>query len=114
MAYQSVLTALVDPTRRKILELLRGGPHSVGKLAARLPVSRPAVSQHLRVLREARLVHERPEGTRRVYRVDSRGLEELRGYLDGFWGDVLSAFKEAAEAENDQGGRDEEDEATQD
>jgi DNA-binding transcriptional ArsR family regulator len=92
-----VLDALGDPTRRTVLELLREGERPVGELAARLPVSRPAVSQHLRVLREAGLVTERREGTRRLYRVDPEGLAALRTYLETYWSDVLSAFKDAAE-----------------
>jgi DNA-binding transcriptional ArsR family regulator len=99
MAYQEALQALADPTRRAIFERLRSGPMPVGRLARGLPVSRPAVSQHLRVLREARLVSERPVGTRRFYSVNVKGLEDLRRYLDGFWSDVLDAFK--AEAESD-------------
>lgn len=94
-----MLDALGDPTRRAVLERLRNGPRSVGDLAADLPVSRPAVSQHLRVLKGAGLVTERREGTRRLYRVDPRGLKALRTYLEGFWTDVLAAFKAAAEQE---------------
>ena len=98
MAYQGALAALADPTRRAILERLRAGPRAVGALAEELPVSRPAVSQHLRVLREAGLVSERREGTRRFYGLETRGLVELRRYLDGFWAGVLDAFKAEAEA----------------
>jgi DNA-binding transcriptional ArsR family regulator len=93
------MDALGDGTRRLILERLRGGPRAVGELAADLPVSRPAVSQHLRVLKEAGLVTERRNGTRRLYRVDTDGLAEVRDYLDSFWTDVLAAFEAAAEAE---------------
>jgi DNA-binding transcriptional ArsR family regulator len=93
------MDALGDGTRRLILERLRGGPRAVGELAAELPVSRPAVSQHLRVLKEAGLVTERRNGTRRLYRVDTDGLAEVRDYLDSFWTDVLAAFEVAAEAE---------------
>ena len=89
--------ALADPTRRSIFERLRSGELAVGALAKELPVSRPAVSQHLKVLESAGLVVARQEGTRRLYRIDPRGLEPLRRYLDGFWGDVLSAFTDAAE-----------------
>jgi DNA-binding transcriptional ArsR family regulator len=96
--YEESLMALADPTRRRVLERLRSGPRSVGEVASGLPVSRPAVSQHLRVLKEARLVRERREGTRRVYSVDLAGLEALRGYIDEFWDDVLGAYKKAAEA----------------
>jgi DNA-binding transcriptional ArsR family regulator len=97
MTYGNALQALADPTRRTILERLRKGPRSVGDLATGLPVSRPAVSQHLRVLKEARLVVERKEGTRNIYNVDARGIEALRNYLEGYWGDVLAAFKREAE-----------------
>ena len=93
------MDALGDGTRRVILERLRHGPRAVGELAAELPVSRPAVSQHLRVLKEAGLVTERRDGTRRLYRVDTDGLAEVRDYLDSFWTDVLAAFEAAAEAE---------------
>jgi DNA-binding transcriptional ArsR family regulator len=99
MAYGYSLDALGDPTRRAIFELLRTRPQAVGELAARLPVSRPAVSQHLRVLKAAGLVSERKEGTRRVYRVEPKGLAELRDWLETFWDDVLAGFKAAAESE---------------
>jgi DNA-binding transcriptional ArsR family regulator len=99
MTYAATLHALADPTRRAIFERLRAGPRPVGELAAGLPVSRPAVSQHLRVLREAALVVERREGTRNIYNIDPRGLEALRAYIEGFWDGVLGAFKQAAEAE---------------
>ena len=89
--------ALGDPTRRRIFELLHGGPRSVGELAESLPVSRPAVSQHLRVLEEAGLVHVRKEGTRRFYGLDARGVRALRDYFDDFWGAALDSFKHAAE-----------------
>jgi DNA-binding transcriptional ArsR family regulator len=91
------LDALADPTRRAVFERLKKGPSPVGRLSAGLPVSRPAVSQHLKVLREAGLVEEEREGTRRVYRVAPRGLVALRRYLDGFWDDALEAFKAEAE-----------------
>ena len=99
MAYAQALQALGDPTRRSVLEELRGGPRAVGEIAGHLPVSRPAVSQHLRVLKEAGLVTERQDGTRRLYRVDPKGLAGLREYLDGFWEEALASFKAAAEAE---------------
>jgi DNA-binding transcriptional ArsR family regulator len=100
MAYaERALDALGDPTRRQIFKRLRGGARSVGQLAHGMDVSRPAVSQHLRVLKEARLVTDRAEGTRRLYAVDSRGVEALRDWLDGFWDEALSAFKNAAEQE---------------
>jgi len=94
-----VIAALADPTRRAIFERLRGGPRPVGELASDLPVSRPAVSQHLRVLKEAGLVTERRDGTRRLYRIDPDGIAALRDYFDEFWTDALAAFKAAAEAE---------------
>jgi DNA-binding transcriptional ArsR family regulator len=93
------LGVLADPTRRAVLDRLRGGPLSVGEIAAGLPVSRPAVSQHLRVLREAGLVSERREGTRRLYRLDPDGVGELRAYVESFWADALGEFKAAAESE---------------
>ena len=99
MAYALALEALGDPTRRTIFERLRRGPRSVGELAAGLPVSRPAVSQHLRVLKEAGLVSDERDGTRRLYRVEDDGVAELREYFDRFWTDVLAAFETAAEAE---------------
>src|ERR687888_370245 len=98
MTYESALQALGDPTRRTVLEQLRGGPLAVGEIASRLPVSRPAVSQHLRVLKEAGLVTERQNGTRRLYRVDPDGLAEVREYLEAFWEEALASFKAAAEA----------------
>jgi DNA-binding transcriptional ArsR family regulator len=99
MAYAQALQALGDPTRRSVLEELRRGPRAVGEIAARLPVSRPAVSQHLRVLKEAGLVTERQDGTRRLYRVDPDGLADVREYLEEFWEEALASFKAAAEAE---------------
>jgi DNA-binding transcriptional ArsR family regulator len=101
MAYAQALQALGDPTRRAVLEELRRGPRAVGEIARRLPVSRPAVSQHLRVLKEAGLVTERQNGTRRLYRVDPDGLAELREYLEEFWTEALESFKAAAEAERE-------------
>lgn len=97
MAYAKAMDALGDPTRRTIFERLRNGPRAVGELAADLPVSRPAVSQHLRVLKEAGLVTERKDGTRRLYRLEPSGLAELRAYFERFWDDALEAFKDAAE-----------------
>lgn len=94
----SVLDALGDPTRRRVFELLRGGPVPVGEIAAHLPVSRPAVSQHLAALKSAGLVRDRREGRRVYYRIDPEGLRALRSYLEGMWEDVLSSFAEAAEA----------------
>ena len=91
--------ALGDPTRRAIFEQLRSGARSVGEIAAELPVSRPAVSQHLRVLKEAGLVTERRNGTRRLYRLNPDGLDELRRYVEDYWSDALAAFKAEAERE---------------
>ena len=91
------LDALGEPTRRIILERLRHGALSVGAIADGLPVSRPAVSQHLRVLREARLVTENRQGTRRMYRLEPEGLSALRIYLEGFWWDALAALEQVAE-----------------
>ena len=96
-----VLDALGDWTRRQIFEALRHGPRSVGDLARDLPVSRPAVSQHLRVLKDAGLVRDRKDGTRRIYSVDPQGLTDIRAYFDSFWGEALDAF--AAEARKEQG-----------
>src|SRR3954471_17462526 len=98
MAYaEAAVTALGDPTRRAVLEQLRDGPRAVGEIAARLPVSRPAVSQHLRVLEGAGLVTASRQGTRRLYRVDPDGIRELRDYFDSFWDRALADFKAAAE-----------------
>ena len=91
--------ALADPTRRAVFERLRQGPRPVGDIARDLPVSRPAVSQHLRVLKDAGLVAERREGTRRLYRIDPDGLAAIRDYFDDFWNEALVAFKAAAESE---------------
>src|SRR6188472_1755006 len=91
------MTALGDPTRRAIFERLGTGPRAVGDLAREFPVSRPAVSQHLRVLKDAGLVIDERDGARRLYRVDPRGLEGMRAYFDAFWGDAMAAFKRAAE-----------------
>ena len=97
MAYGNALAVLADPTRRQVFERLRAGPRPVNALAAGLPVSRPAVSQHLKVLKDAGLVAERSEGVRRIYSVRREGLNELREWLDSFWGDALEAFKLEAE-----------------
>ena len=94
-----MLDALGDWTRRQILESLRSGPRSVGEIAAALPVSRPAVSQHLRVLKEAGLVSARKDGTRRLYRVEPGGLAQIRDYFDSFWGEALDRFAEQARKE---------------
>lgn len=100
MTYENTILALADPTRRQVLECLREGPRAVGEIAAKMPVSRPAVSQHLRVLKEAGLVTDEARGTRRVYRIDPDGLGELRRWLDGFWDDALQAFQ--AHIDNDE------------
>src|ERR1700730_12194871 len=94
---ERALDALGDQTRRRIFVRLRGRPCYAGELARGMRVARSAVSQHLQVLRTAGLVAVRAEGTRRLYQVDTRGIEALRGWLDGFWDETLSAFKEAAE-----------------
>ena len=91
------LDALGDPTRRQVFELLRAGSRSVGELAAELPVSRPAVSQHLRVLEQAGLVSHHREGTRNLYAVNGNGVAELRTWVEGFWDEALARFKAAAE-----------------
>ena len=92
------LGLLGDPTRRAIFELLARRPCSVGELAQQLPISRPAVSQHLRVLKDGGLVVSRPEGTRRVYRLNPDGVTALRAYLDRIWQEALTAFQKAAQA----------------
>ena len=92
-----VLSALYDPTRRAVLERLREGPRPVGEIARGLPVTRPAISQHLKVLKEAGLVTDRSEGTRRIYSIDPKGLGVMRAWLDQFWDSTLLAF--AAEVE---------------
>ena len=97
MAYALAMEALGDGTRREIMERLRSGPRPVGELAAGLPISRPAVSQHLRVLKEAGLVTEQRNGTRRIYGVDAQSVAELRDYFDEFWSDALESFKRAVE-----------------
>lgn len=100
MAYADrVLDALGDPTRRTVLRRLRAGPRSVSDIAEGMAVSRPAVSQHLKVLKAARLVTDRAEGTRRLYSVDPRGIDAVREWLDGLWDEALMAFKKAAERE---------------
>jgi DNA-binding transcriptional ArsR family regulator len=97
--YEYALAALADPTRRRVFEQLRSGPKAVGRIAKSMPVSRPAVSQHLKVLKDAGLVREQREGTRRIYEIDPRGLSALRRWLDQFWDEALDAFQAAAEAE---------------
>jgi DNA-binding transcriptional ArsR family regulator len=95
------LDALGDPTRRQVFELLRSGPQSVGELAAGLPVSRPAVSQHLRVLEDVGLVTHRRKGTRHLYELDSSGVGVLRDWVDGFWSEALARFKAVAETKGE-------------
>ena len=106
MVYQDAaaraLDALGDPTRRTVFEVLAVGPHPVGEIAAGLPVSRPAVSQHLRVLKEAGLVRDRRDGNRRLYSVDPAGLASLREYLERYWDSALEAFERAATEEGDE------------
>jgi DNA-binding transcriptional ArsR family regulator len=92
-----VFAALTDPTRRAVFERLRDGPRPVGEIAHGLPVSRPAVSQHLKVLKEAGLVDDRAEGTRRIYQIDPKGLGAMRAWLDQFWDSALTAFAEEVE-----------------
>ncbi|MDQ3671113.1 MAG: metalloregulator ArsR/SmtB family transcription factor [Actinomycetota bacterium] len=95
------LDALGDPTRRLVFELLRSGPRSVGDLAGELPVSRPAVSQHLRVLEDAGLVTHQRVGTRHLYELNGNGVVELRAWIDGFWDEALARFKAAAETKGE-------------
>jgi DNA-binding transcriptional ArsR family regulator len=91
------LAALGDPTRRAIFERLAKGPMAVGELASELPVSRPAVSQHLRVLKDAGLITDRAEGTRRIYRVNQQGVQAIHAYLDQMWGQAMASYQAAAE-----------------
>ena len=100
MAYEQVLTALADPTRRAVLESLRSGPQAVTAIATRLPVSRPAVSQHLAVLREAGLVEAETRGTARLYRLRAEGLAELKRWLEGMWDDALLRLKQESERDD--------------
>src|SRR6185295_7918139 len=97
MTYESALLALADPTRRQVFEHLRERPRAVGEIAAEMPVSRPAVSQHLKVLKQTSLVADQAEGTRRVYYIDPQGLGALRSWLDQFWDHALEAFKAEVE-----------------
>ena len=99
--YQNGFSALADPTRRRIFERLARRPRPVGELAEGLPVSRPAVSQHLRVLSDAGLVVATRDGNRRLYRVDPNAIDAMRSYLDRFWSDALAAFEEAARAKEE-------------
>ena len=97
MAYEAALVALSEPTRRAVFERVVERPRSVGELAAGLPVSRPAVSQHLKVLKDAGLIHEQRAGTQRIYSADPQALGEVRSYVDAMWRGALDAFAEAAE-----------------
>lgn len=97
MTYVTALEALSDPTRRRIFERLRTGPKPVGAIAKGLPVSRPAVSQHLKILKEAHLVQDETDGARRIYRIDPKGLGPLRAWLDRFWDEALDSFRAEAE-----------------
>ena len=99
------MDALGDATRRAILERLLQGPRAVGDLAGDFPISRPAISQHLRVLKRAHLVLDRPAGNRRLYELNPAGVEALRTYFDRFWNHALAAFKKAAEARAHEEGR---------
>ena len=99
---EAAFAALADPTRREILERLAAGPQPVGELAKGLPVSRPAVSQHLQVLKSAGLVSDRAEGTRRIYQIDPNGLGQIRRWLDRFWDRSLDAFQAEVERSEDQ------------
>jgi DNA-binding transcriptional ArsR family regulator len=104
MAYRlDGLAALGDPTRRTIFELVAERPRAVGELARDMPVSRPAVSQHLKVLKDAGLVTDRPDGNRRIYAADPDGLAELRTYLERFWNTALASFKSIAEKSTEEG-----------
>jgi DNA-binding transcriptional ArsR family regulator len=103
MAYEKAFAALADPTRRAVFERLAAGPRAVGELANGLPVSRPAVSQHLKVLKAAGLVTDRPDGARRVYQIDPRGLGQIRSWFDRFWDAALSAFQTEASRAQDEG-----------
>jgi DNA-binding transcriptional ArsR family regulator len=94
------MDALGDPTRRAIFERLADGPKAVGEIAGELPVSRPAVSQHLKVLKQAGLVIDRAQGTRRLYQLNPQGIQDLRAYFDQFWNQALASFKEAVEKES--------------
>jgi DNA-binding transcriptional ArsR family regulator len=110
MTNEKAFAALADPTRREVFERLSRGPRAVGDLANDMPVSRPAVSQHLKVLKEAGLVTDRPDGARRVYQIDPRGLGQIRAWLDQFWDVALDAFKAEVERQATQDAQDTQDE----
>ncbi len=97
MTYAIALTALADPSRREVFQRLKSGPLAVAEIARGMPVSRPAVSQHLKVLKDAGLVSDRSVGTRRIYYIDPHGLAALRQWLDQFWDDALDRFQAEAE-----------------
>src|SRR5215813_12903766 len=101
MAYETSLAVLADPTRRAVFERLRSGPQPVSEIARDMPVSRPAVSQHLKALKEAGLVRDEARGAARIYRIHAPALAELRDWLNSFWSDALENFKTYAESEND-------------
>jgi DNA-binding transcriptional ArsR family regulator len=105
VGYQATLEILGDPTRQALVERLRSGPLPVGELAAGLPVSRPAVSKHLRLMKNAGVVRMTEEGTRNFYELDLQRLDEVRRYLDGFWNASLKRLKKAAEATYEEGAR---------
>jgi DNA-binding transcriptional ArsR family regulator len=96
------LKALGDPTRRAVFELLAEGPRAVGEIASELPVTRPAVSQHLKVLKEAGLVIDRPDGTKRLYELNPDGIGALRAYFEQFWTQALASFKHRVEQQEEQ------------
>ena len=96
------MTALGDPTRRAVFELLADGPRAVGEIASQLPVTRPAVSQHLKVLKEAGLVTDRPDGTRRLYELNPDGIGAVRAYFERFWTQALTSFKHRVEQQEEQ------------
>ena len=98
MAYEIKFEALAAPTRRAVFEKLRAGPMAVNALADGLPVSRPAISQHLKVLKDAGLVSERRDGVKRIYSLDTEGISELRDYFDRFWDDALEVYQRSLEA----------------
>ena len=102
MAYPSPLDSLADPTRRAVLESLRGGARSVGDIASGLPVSRPAVSQHLRVLKDAGLVRDTKAGAKRLYELDLDGIARLRSYVEGFWDEALARYGQVVENEREE------------
>ena len=95
--HENTFVALADPTRRRVFEKLKAGPKSVGEIAHGLPVSRPAVSQHLKVLKDAGLVRDKREGTRRLYQLDPEGVARLRAHFDQMWTRALSSFQDAVE-----------------